>query len=81
VAAGDRVIDIARDLDAVLRLCARVASQREIVNRDRNRDLAREIGQEKRDALENADQHYRLAPIVARDPAGERAYARLQLNR
>src|SRR5690606_21690341 len=47
------------------------AGDRQVVDRQRARDLSRRVGQEEGDALEPPDQHQRLASVVFRDLAAQ----------
>ena len=79
--AGAKVAFVARDAHPVLRLGSRVSPQVQVVDDERNLDLAGQVGEEERDALEHPDEHQRLAAVIARDLSAERPDACFKLHR
>src|SRR4029077_14321235 len=56
VAAFDRVVEVARDSYALMRLRARETPEVEVVDHERNLYLPREVGEEEGHALEYTDE-------------------------
>ena len=61
----DRVVDVARDPHSVQRLGSREPLQVDVIDDERDLDLAGKIGQKEGDPLEHPDQDERLPFVVA----------------
>ena len=81
MAALDRIVGISYDAHPIPGLRARETMQVQVVDDERHLDLAREIGEKERDALEHADHDERLPAVVPRYLPPEGAQPRLQLDR
>src|SRR4029077_7931524 len=81
VPALDRIVDVARDANPLVRLGAGVLLEVEVIDHERDLDLAREVREKEGDALEDADQDDRAAAVVAGDLPAERPKTSFELHR